>query len=218
MQHYDPISTVLPTPSLACVPGSSEPRALRASLFQGAQCSPPMGHHWGSSGRARDVRIPGASRQRNPLWALACCSPFAHLWKDLGRREEAHSKSPGCQATDLDFQGAWPLLCLLPLNTEPRKGQYLGLCSGQRLRNQTPQRRSHSLQLLLGRPPWPAPATVQVLGGQWVEGCFRAVHLVAINQFCFASSLLLSCLPHFLAPPAPQWVNSPTRASLPERC
>lgn len=52
-------------------------------------------------------------------------------------------------------------------------------------------------------PALAGPSHCPGLGGQWVEGCFRAVHLIAINQFCFASSLLLSCLPHFLAPPHP---------------
>lgn len=166
MQHYDSISIY----TTACSPPQVYPVLPGAQSLLLSELLPrglglrelSAAHRWGSSGRARDARTPGAIRQRNPLWALACCILSLMFGRIRGRRGEAHSKSPGCQATDLDFQRAWSLLCPLPLNTEPWEGQYLGLCSGQRLRNQTPQCRSHSLQLLLQNPPRPAPASVLV--------------------------------------------------------
>lgn len=146
---------------------------------------PPDGPPLERQQQAGDGQLPGAVRQLNCLWALrlpwgaaSLSHVFGRIW---GRKEEAQSKSPCCQAINLDFQQPKCLLGRLPstesseaslsralgqiLNGPPR----LRLCSGQHVRNQpacsmtqSPILRSGCPSACPGQPPCHRPpATIQ---------------------------------------------------------
>lgn len=67
-----------------------------------------MGHSLGSRSKARDMQLPGEFKQINHLLAPGSpgvLNPFHVSLEGSGvGGGAAQSKSPGCQATDLNFQ------------------------------------------------------------------------------------------------------------------